>query len=226
MPKNFLTMPMYVKLDIKYNCSHSIQNRQGGLNWFLTLLNVIYKWRCQTWTKEIWFGCIWMWPPTRINCEIWFATETCFQANLKWFCIELPFAHKSQLKNHHTCTFLHTYVHILLTCKYFRNKILATASSDNLPGLPPPILQSFQLSSVFSFFSKIRCHHRKVCILWPMIIDPSSLAVLNFIIIIDHSEIVVVVERLVGGGVRFCQREWQWAGTYVRWLRRRITLFL
>ena len=135
-------------------------------------------------------------------------------------------AQKSTQKSSHIYyTYLPTYVHILLTCKYFRNKILATAS-DNLPGLPPPILQSFQLSSVFSFFSKIRCHHRKVCILWPMIIDPSSLAVLNFIIIIDHSEIVVVVERWVGGGVRFCQREWQWAGTYVRWLRRRITLFL
>ena len=35
---------------------------------------------------------------------------------------------------------------------------------------------------------------RKVCILWSLIIDPSSLAVLNFIIIIDHGEIVV------GGG--------------------------
>ena len=107
-------MSTNVKVDIKYNCSHSIQNRQGGLNWFLTLLNVIYKWRCQTWTKEIWFGCIWMWPPTRINCEIWFATETCFQANLKWFCIELPFAHKSQLKNHPTCTCtIRTYIFYL-----------------------------------------------------------------------------------------------------------------
>ena len=50
-----------------------------------------------------------------------------------------------------------------------------------------------------------------------MIIDPSSLAVLNFIIIIDHSEIVVVVEggRVGGGGVRFFQREWQWVGTLV-----------
>ena len=113
----------------------------------------------------------------------------------------------------HVRTYYIFYLHV---CKYFMDKIFATAS-DNLPGLPPPILQSFQLSSVFSFFSKIRCHHRKVCILWPMIIDPSSLAVLNFIIIIDHSEIVVVVERWVGGGVRFFQREWQWAGTYVGW---------